>query len=207
MVVSDFRSKESEGTLVHLLRRNFFKAIHTFLNIAEQFIWTVFQAKGIFLSLIYSSQYASVSCFHFSFYIRCPACVSSIALSLPFWGIWTAVSDCVYYRGCDPYILFNTWPSQPKWWPEQTLWSAVIWLCRGVGKCVWLWRNTAGSHKCKTAFYRIYIIFFPNTVIWQHGLDTQTNHSIISGNNYRLTVMFWFMCKFTLFALYYYLPS
>lgn len=32
------------------------------------------------------------------------------SLFLPLWDIWTAVAECVYYRGCDPDILFNTWP-------------------------------------------------------------------------------------------------
>lgn len=47
----------------------------------------------------------------FFFYIRCPRVSTAWpSLFLPLWDIWTAVAECVYYRGYDPDILFNTWP-------------------------------------------------------------------------------------------------
>lgn len=91
------------------------------------FVWTVFlgersnkkQENKTFCSLCFPvlpftsrNVHQPVFFLFFFFYIRGPACVNSITISLflPLWDIWTAVAECVYYRGCDPDILFNTWP-------------------------------------------------------------------------------------------------
>lgn len=129
------------------------------------------------------------------------ACVSALlSLSLPFWGIWTAVADCVYYRGCDPDILFNTWPSQPNWWPEQTLWSGMAGCAR---VCVWLCINIPGLHKFEAVLttassyivYDICLIYMSPWCSWFCALQDSVflmfmPHYNTDAKNYMLTIDF-----------------